>query len=188
VPRVIAGTAGGRRLRTPPGGATRPTSDRVKEALFSALGDLAGVVVLDLFAGSGALAVEALSRGAARAVLVEADRRAEAVARANLDLAGVADRALVVGGSAEAFCRRPAGGPFDLVLLDPPYRTGVDVVESLLAALAGAGALVPGGRIVLERDRRATEPPPAGPHHERDRTYGDTVLRHLRVPDEWPAP
>jgi 16S rRNA (guanine966-N2)-methyltransferase len=179
VPRVIAGTAGGRPLKAPPGAGTRPTADRVKEALFSSLGDLDGAVVLDLFGGSGALGIEALSRGADRAVLVEQDRRAVAVIRANLATTGTADRARVVAGAAERFCANPVGGPFDVVLLDPPYRVDVDAVGRLLAALGAAGALAAGARIVLERDRRTPEPPPAGTRLLADRAYGDTLLRHL---------
>lgn len=179
MPRVIAGSAGGRRLKAPPGQSTRPTADRVKEALFSSLGDLGGLRVLDLYAGSGALAIEALSRGAASAVVVEQDRRALAVIRENLASAGVAAAATVVGSSVAAFCARPSGGPFDVVLADPPYRIGAEALAGDLAALAGAGALAPGARIVLERDRRHPEPPPAGLRHDSDRSYGDTLLRYL---------
>jgi 16S rRNA (guanine966-N2)-methyltransferase len=106
-------------------------------------------------------------------------RRTLAVLRANLATAGVAGSAVVVGTTVSAFCADPRGGPFDLVLADPPYRAPHGAVAAELAALAGAGAIVPGGRIVLERDRRADEPPPAGFDHVRDRRYGDTVLRHL---------
>ncbi len=177
MPRVIAGTAGGRRLKAPPGDGTRPTSDRVKEALFSSLGDLTGLVVLDLYAGSGGLAVEALSRGAQRAVLVEQDRRAASVIRENLDTAGVADRARLVVSPVARFCDMPSGGPFDLVIADPPYKVTIGDLVTQLEVLVDAHALRTGARVVLERDRRTPEPLPRMLIHDRDRAYGDTLLR-----------
>lgn len=180
--RVIAGTARGRRLAAPEGRGTRPTSDRVKEALFSALGPLHGAVVLDLYAGSGALAIEALSRGAARAVCVEHDPKALGVIQRNLDTAGLAGKAVVVRADATRFCRLPQGGPFDLVLLDPPYDTPQDALYARLEELRAAGALAEEAYVVLERDRRAADPdPPAWLARERARTYGDTVLRAFRA-------
>lgn len=177
--RVIAGTAGGRRLRVPRGRRVRPTADRVKEALFSSLGSLEGAVVLDLFAGTGGLGIEALSRGAARAVLVESDARTAQVVRTNLDIAGVTDRAQVVVGSAESFARSPAGGPFDLVLLDPPYATAAADVEAVVTDLVRAGAVAVGATVVLERDRHGQAGMLGVLAHIRDRTYGETLLRYF---------
>jgi 16S rRNA (guanine966-N2)-methyltransferase len=199
--RVIAGTFGGRRLKTPPGSATRPTSDRVREALFSSLaGQLEGARVADLFAGSGALGIEALSRGAATAALIEPDRRAAAVIRANLAALGLGpETATVHEMSAEAFSRQPAGGPFDVVLLDSPYAVTLATLYRLLAALQAAGSVAAPAVVVVERDRRDAdlniEPPPFL-SRLKQRTYGDTVLLYLhtgdhlddQVHDKEPAP
>ena len=202
--RVIAGSARGRPLDAPRGRAVRPTSDRVREALFSALSDdVPGAAVLDLFAGSGALAIEALSRGADLAVLIESDPTALNTIRANLKRAGVADRAKVIRADALAWTpawttdltadrpRRPDAGtptPFDVVLVDPPYALPLPRVLKALERLAEAGVLVPGARVVVERDRRDPDldRPLPGPRLllDRDRTYGDTVLRWLRVQEE----
>jgi 16S rRNA (guanine(966)-N(2))-methyltransferase RsmD len=176
--RVIAGTAGGRKLVAPKGGA-RPTQDRVKEALFSSLGDLVlDATVLDLYAGSGALAIEALSRGAARAVLVDPDRAAVTAIRANLDTAGFTSRATVSQRASVAYAKAGApGGPFDLVLLDPPYDVPAAEVAGVLAELAAAGAVEAGATVVIERatggDPIAL---PGGWDVRRERTYGDTLL------------
>lgn len=176
--RVIAGTAGGRKLVAPKGGA-RPTQDRVKEALFSSLGDrVLDANVLDLYAGSGALAIEALSRGAARAVLVDDDRAAVTAIRANLATVGFEGRATVSARSADTFARAGApGGPFDLVLLDPPYDVPSAAVGAVLAVLADAGAVVPGATVVIER-ATGSDPValPPGWDVRRERTYGDTLL------------
>lgn len=175
--RVIAGAAGGRRLEAPKGPGTRPTSDRVREALFSALAPwLAGARVLDLYAGSGALGIEALSRGAASAVLVERDRRAAAVISRNLERSRLEGGVVRVVDVAR-YCRDPADGPFDLVLADPPYDTPSDEVAGHIAALVGAGALAPGATLIVER--RAGDPgveAPPGVTWARERAYGDTVL------------
>lgn len=174
--RVIAGSLRGRRFGAPPGGATRPTPERVREALFSALGDIGGLVVLDLFAGSGALAIEALSRGAARAELVERDRRAASVIAANLTLLGLGDRAHLVAGDASRALEQAAarGALYDLVFIDPPYRRaeqlGPELAERLPALLA------PDGRVVCESDRRAPLELD-GLTLGFERRYGDTLLR-----------
>lgn len=173
--RVIAGEFGGRTLVAPRGRGTRPTSDRVREALFSILGDVAGVGVLDLFAGSGALAIEALSRGASRATLVDSSGAAIAAARRNLEALGL-----------EADVRRQAALPFlrnaavqqqhyDLVFVDPPYRHASGLSEELGAALEPV--LGPDARVVCESDRRT-------PLHLAlttlaqlaERVYGDTLI------------
>ncbi len=187
MPRIIAGAAGGRRLKAPPGQGTRPTSDRVKEALFSSLGDLTGLRVLDLYAGSGGLAIESLSRGAAAAVLVEQDRRTAQVITANLATADVTDRARLVVCPVAAFCDKPIGGPFDLVIADPPYAIPITTIAEELDSLARAGAVRTGTRIVLERDRRTPEPVPGLLEHDRDRAYGDTVLRFFTYRPSGPA-
>jgi 16S rRNA (guanine966-N2)-methyltransferase len=174
--RVVAGRFGGRRLQAPRGRDTRPTSDRVREALFAMLGPLEGERVLDLFAGSGALGIEALSRGAAAATLVERDARAIAVIRANLqalELAG--DEARVVHAAAHAALRDASarGDAYDLVLLDPPYRDAPALGRELSLALPAV--LAPDARVVAESDRRAPlalELPVV-----RERRYGDTLIR-----------
>jgi 16S rRNA (guanine966-N2)-methyltransferase len=174
--RVVAGRFGGRRLAAPPGASTRPTSDRVREALFSTLGDVGGARVLDLFAGSGALAIEALSRGAARALLVERDARAAAVARANLEALGIGpDEARVLRAPARAALRsaRERGDAYDLVFLDPPYRDAPELGGELAEALRPL--LSPGARVVAESDRRAPLELPLTLAHER--RYGDTLIR-----------
>jgi 16S rRNA (guanine966-N2)-methyltransferase len=175
--RVVAGRLGGRRLTAPPGEGTRPTSDRVREALFSALGPLDGERVLDLFAGSGALAIEALSRGAATAVLVERDARAIAAIRRNLGDLGV--------GDAEAVVRRrdvlkalrdarEAGETYDLVFIDPPYRLAAGLGPELAEALSWV--LAPDARVIGESDRRTPLDLP-GFTTTFERRYGDTLLR-----------
>jgi 16S rRNA (guanine966-N2)-methyltransferase len=188
--RVVAGRLGGRTLRAVPGDATRPTSDRVREALFSILGErVRDAAVLDLFAGTGALAIEGLSRGARSAVLVEQAPRAVAVIRANLEALGLTEVATVRRTKAEAYLRSAASsrasrasadGPFDLVFLDPPYAMPVGTLAGLLARLARE-ALAPGATVVVESPSRA-EPPPWPPplRAEGSRRYGDTTL-HLAV-------
>jgi 16S rRNA (guanine966-N2)-methyltransferase len=174
--RVVAGRFGGRRLRAPSGDGTRPTADRVREALFSMLGPLDGVAVLDLFAGSGALSIEALSRGAARALLVDRDPRAVAVARGNLEALGLAPpEAVVVRGTAAQALRtaRERGDKYGLVLLDPPYRDTASVVSELGELLPDV--LAAGARVVVESDRRAV--PELALPLDRERRYGDTIVR-----------
>jgi 16S rRNA (guanine966-N2)-methyltransferase len=146
---VVAGELGGRRLGVPPGRGTRPTADRVREALFSMLGDVAGLHVLDLFAGSGALGIEALSRGAASATFVESDARAAAVIRANLDELGTEGQ--VIRQDALAFLGS-SPGPFDLVFADPPYDSAPLLAKPLAERLPGV--LSEAARIVTESDKR----------------------------------
>jgi len=166
-------------LRAVPGDATRPTSDRVREALFSIVGDrVVGARVLDLFAGTGALAIEALSRGAASAVLVEQAPQAITVIRANLEALDLERVATVRRTRAEVYRRTQRDGPFDLVFLDPPYAIGVGMLAGLLARLE-RGALVPGALVAVESSSRAEPPPwPASLLPESPRRYGDTAL-HL---------
>lgn len=180
--RVIAGSAGGRKLVAPRGGA-RPTTDRLKEALFSSLGPrVLGASVLDLYAGSGALAIEALSRGAASAVLVDRDAAAETAIRANLQTTGFEDSARLQRSTVAAFASSGrsaavAEAPFDLVLLDPPYDVPGAEVADVLAALADRGLVAPGATVVVERPKSG-EPVslPEGWSIEKERVYGDTLL------------
>jgi 16S rRNA (guanine966-N2)-methyltransferase len=173
--RVIAGSLGGRRLRAPPGRLTRPTSDRVREAVFSMLGPLGGARVLDLFAGSGALGIEALSRGARSAVFVERDGGAVRVLEHNLAslelLAAVAEvrreEALAALRSA-----RERKETYDLVFIDPPYGQARDWGPELSAVLPPL--LAPGARAVVESDRRA--PLRLELEIERQKRYGDTSI------------
>ena len=174
----MAGTAGGRRLTVPPKG-TRPTSERVREALFSALEsifDLDGARVLDLYAGSGALGFEALSRGAAVVTFVESDRKAVEVLRGNaaaLRLAGAA----VLPGTVETVLAGPAGEGYDVILADPPYAVTNEQLAEVLRLLVAGGWLAADGLLVLERGKRDGEPDwPAGLRLSRSRKYGDTTL------------
>ncbi len=158
--RIIAGAWRGRTLAAPPGQSTRPTADRVRETLFSMLtsrlGGFEDVAVADLFAGSGALGFEALSRGAARATFVERDRAALDAIRANAEKLGAHDRVRVIGG--DGFKLAPAG-PFDLILADPPYTRGSG--DALVAAVAKAGWLAPGGWLAVETHKGdPTDPGP----------------------------
>jgi 16S rRNA (guanine966-N2)-methyltransferase len=185
--RVIAGSARGVRLRAP-GAGTRPLADRVKQTLFAILEpDLRGASVLDLFAGSGAAGIEALSRGAASAVFVEKDGAAARVIEANLQATGLAGPgARVVRGDVLAWIGRPplAGAPFDLVIVDPPYADS-DLLARTLAALGAVDApLVPSARVVAKHFWRDRPPDRIGLlASERDRRFGETALTFYR-PEE----
>lgn len=174
--RIIAGTARGRRLKVPPAG-TRPTSDRVREALFSSLAsvqDPAGTAVLDLYAGSGALGLEALSRGARRVVLVDSAAGAVSVLRHNVAAVGLPGAHVEKAVAADYLHR--AGERFDLVLMDPPYELATEDLESLLADLA-RHRLVGGAVLVVERPARARPPHwPEGFVPQWNRRFGDTEL------------
>ena len=164
----MAGSARGRRLTTPAGAATPPTADRVREATFNALGSLGvveGATVLDLFAGSGAMGIEALSRGAASATFVDRDPKALAAVRANLDATGLAGRATVVRAEAARWLTGAPG--VDLAVLDPPYATDDATWAALLAALDA-------GVAVLESDREVSLPEGWG--ILRSRSYGGSVV------------
>jgi 16S rRNA (guanine966-N2)-methyltransferase len=184
VTRIIAGVAGGRRLRVPPSGV-RPTGDRAREGLFNSLGtllDLDGAVVLDLYAGSGALGLEALSRGAAAVTFVESSPRVLTVLQANLAAVGLPG-ARVLRGSVPTVVAGPAPGAFDLVLADPPYATPAEEVLGVLRSLADGGWLAPGAVLVVERSSRETgwewPTPLTG---LRERRYGEAVLRYGSAP------
>jgi len=182
--RVIAGALRGRRFQAPPGRATRPTGDRVREALFDLLGPLPpGARVLDLFAGSGALGIEALSRGAGRATFVEHDRAARAALRVNLEALGLAGHATILRGGVQdgAWERR---GPYDRIFADPPYAAGW--ADRVLAA--AAPVLAPGGILALEH--AAADPPPGPPEGLalwKTRRYGSTVLSLYERGEEEPS-
>ncbi len=184
--RIIAGVAGGRRLRTPTGGATRPTTDRVREALFSALeselGSIEGCRFLDLYAGSGAIGLEARSRGASSVTLVEKDARTANVIRANVRGLGF-DGVNVVVSSVERLSSRPApDGPFDVAFLDPPYALAAPGIATALVDLLGAGWLSAGTLVVAERARRGTQWRwPDAVEALRARRYGETILWYGRV-------
>ena len=173
--RIVAGKFGGRRLSSPAGRATRPTADRVREALFSILGPLAGVRVLDLFAGSGALGIEALSRGAAGAVFVDSDPAAVAAIRRNLDALGL--ELPVRRRDALAYLRRAPDGLFDLVFLDPPYSSASELAGPLSELLPAVLSKAP--RIVSESDKRA--PLELTLPLIDERVYGDTRIAIHRV-------
>lgn len=153
--RVIAGALKGRRLQSPRWAGLRPTSDRLRETLFDVLGEgVVGAMVLDGFAGTGALGLEAISRGASTVVFVERDRRAAALIAANLDRCGVRGcGAILTGALPGAFARAAPGNRFDLILLDPPYAYSDAAVGAILSG--AAQRLAPGGRVVLERSRRS---------------------------------
>jgi len=182
--RIVAGVAGGRRLVVPPHG-TRPTSDRVREAVFSALAarrDLEGVRVLDLYAGSGALGLEALSRGAAHVQFVESDRRAAAVLRRNVGALGLSGTQ-VTTADVPAVLRGSPGQPYDLVLADPPYALDDDALGAVLSALASGGWLAPAALVVVERPAKAPAPAwPDGVAALTQRRYGDTSVYYGCAP------
>ena len=178
--RIIGGAAGGRRLATPRGAQTRPTSDRVREALFSAIessvGSLQGLRFLDLYAGSGAVGLEAWSRGAGIVTFVEHDKRTAAVIERNAADLGFAKANVVAGSVASALTRAPAA-PYDVVYVDPPYPLGEDELGKTLATLVAQDWLVPGAMVVVERSSRSPEPAwPAGLTAERSKKYGETTL------------
>ncbi len=183
--RITAGRYRGRVLRTPVGGTTRPTSERVREALANALvagGGLQGARVLDLYAGSGALGLELLSRGADSLVAVERDRAALAALRANVQALQAAD-VEVVGMDVAGYASSTAGRPVDFVVADPPYDLPTADLERIFAALAAAGHLHPGADLIIERNKRSGEmtwpDPLVG---VRTKRYGDTMLCYGRAP------
>ena len=172
--RITGGRFAGRRLVVPAGGV-RPTADRVRESLFARLGDLAGQRVLDLFAGSGALGFEALSRGAAAVLFGDRSQAALAAVRRNAAALGVEDAIELRRGEALALLRRLAGTPrFDLAFLDPPYAAGY--LDETLGALAAASLLAPDALVVAESDRRHPPGQVAGLAAIDERRYGDTLI------------
>ncbi|MDB4957840.1 MAG: rRNA ((966)-N(2))-methyltransferase [Myxococcales bacterium] len=173
--RIVGGSLGGRVLRTPAGADTRPTTDKVRQALFNILGSVEGIHVLDLFAGSGALGIEALSRGATHATFFDLAKPAISAVRANLRDLEIEDRATVVAGDSVALAARHAPrSPWGLVFVDPPYRS--DLATRAVLALPPQN-LAPGVVIVIEHDRRNVPPESLGSLVRTDqRRYGDSLV------------
>jgi 16S rRNA (guanine966-N2)-methyltransferase len=191
VARVIAGAAGGRRLAVPDGRGTRPTSDRAREGLFATIvsmtGSLAGARVLDLYAGSGAVGLEALSRGAEHVLLVESGSRAAGVIRDNIEAIGLAGAEVVTGRVERVLARGPARpgegrGRYDVVFADPPYALAADEVSGVLTLLL-RGWLAPQALVIVERATRSGPVSwPAGFVPDRARRYGEATFWYGRGP------
>jgi len=179
--RIIAGSARGLRLAPVPDG-TRPLADRAREGLFSSLGaEVDGAAVLDLYAGTGAVGIEALSRGAARAVFVDSSMEAVRTIRENLGRAKLSDRAHVHRRDIAKAVHADLGR-FDLVFLDPPYALAGDVLEAVLAALAGRGTVSEGGLVVLTREIKNSTPViPVNWRSDRRLSYGDAAVLVYRA-------
>jgi 16S rRNA (guanine966-N2)-methyltransferase len=185
VTRIIGGSAGGRRLRTPPGESTRPTSDRVREALFSALesqlGSLTGLRFLDLYAGSGAVGLEARSRGAGAITMVESDRRTARLVEANAASLGFDEVDVHAHPVARVLASSPAA-PYDVVFADPPYPLENAALEEALDLLVRHAWVAVGSLVVVERSTRTPEPAwPEGLVRLRGKEYGETVLWYVRA-------
>lgn len=183
--RIIAGTHGGRRLSAPAGAQTRPTSDRVREAFFSTLDtivDLSGTRFADLYAGSGAVGLEALSRGAGYALLIEADVKAARVIRDNIvTLRAGSSTRLVTGKVLPVVTTSPEGGPYDVVFADPPYAVTDAELTEVQSALIGHGWLTPDAVVVIERATRGGALTWVdGITSDRSRRYGETTLWYGR--------
>jgi 16S rRNA (guanine966-N2)-methyltransferase len=183
--RIIGGRVGGRRIATPRGESTRPTSDRVREALFSAVeswcGSLSGLRFLDLYAGSGAVGLEAWSRGAGVVTLVEHDRRTASMITANARDLGFTRADVVTAPVSRTLARSPAA-PYDVAFLDPPYASAESELAADLTALRDHDWLVPGAMVVVERGSRGDEPAwPDGFSNSWEKRYGDTVLWYVHA-------
>jgi 16S rRNA (guanine966-N2)-methyltransferase len=184
--RVIAGEAGGRRLAVPDGRNTRPTSDRAREGLFATIvsltGSLDGARVLDLYAGSGAVGLEALSRGAGHVLLVESGARAARVIRDNVEAIGLPGAEVVTDRVERVLARGPAE-KYDVVFADPPYALPGDEVSAMLQALETNGWLAPGALVIVERATRSGPVSwPAGLEPDRARRYGEATFWYARAP------
>ena len=180
--RIVAGKFRGRTLASPPDNSIRPTSDRVRESVFDILSsrlgpDLGGARVLDLFAGTGALGLEALSRGASYAMFVDSGIAARALIRDHIQIFGVAAASKLLKRDATSLGTIERFRPFDLVFLDPPYGKGLG--ERALASARDGGWLVAGALIVLEEKKGVALDLPEGFTLEDERVYGDTVVRFL---------
>ena len=178
--RIVGGVAGGRRIAVPAGSGTRPTADRVREALFSSLeaefGGFHGLAVLDLYAGSGAIGLEALSRGAEQVMLVEAERKAADVIAANVKAVDLPGATVLVRPVEKVASGDNSGKPFDLVFADPPYKLETLELQGILVALAGNGWLADDAVVVVERGKREPWEWPDGFAALRDRKYGEARL------------
>ncbi|MER6196685.1 16S rRNA (guanine(966)-N(2))-methyltransferase RsmD [Streptomyces sp. NPDC001586] len=183
--RVIAGSAGGRRLAVPPGTGTRPTSDRMREGLFSTWESLHGVEgarVLDLYGGSGAVGLEALSRGAAHTLLVEADAMAAKAIRDNIRTLGLPGAEFRAGKAEQIVAARAAGDPYDVVFLDPPYAVDSGDLREILLTLRSNGWLTDDALVTVERSTRSGAFPwPEGFEPLRSRKYGEGTLWYGRA-------
>ncbi|MBB1245922.1 16S rRNA (guanine(966)-N(2))-methyltransferase RsmD [Streptomyces durbertensis] len=189
MPRVIAGSAGGRRLAVPPGTGTRPTSDRAREGLFSSwearLGEWTGRRVLDLYAGSGAVGLEALSRGAAHALLVEADARAAKVVRENVRATALRGAEVRTAKAEQLLQGPPPDVPFDVVFLDPPYAVTDDRLREILITLRTEGWLSGAALATVERSTRGGAFRwPEGFEALRSRRYGEGTFWYGRAAEE----
>lgn len=177
--RITGGIGRGRKLRVPAGDKVRPTSDKVKQALFNILGErVSGAVFLDLFAGAGGIGLDALSRGAAQVVFVDGSRESLVVIKQNIEALDLADSAQVIAAQAESFLKRPSG-PYDIIFLDPPYKMEL---APLLGLIAQAGMLKPEGIVVAEHFKKRPSPERAGGlARYREAVYGDTVLAFYKA-------
>jgi 16S rRNA (guanine966-N2)-methyltransferase len=186
--RVIAGEAGGRRLAVPEGRNTRPTSDRAREGLFATIvsltGSLDGARVLDLYAGSGAVGLEALSRGAEHVLLVESGPRAARVIRDNIEAIGLPGAEVLTDRVERVLARGPASAEkYDVVFADPPYALAGDEVSAMLQTLSDHGWLAPGALVIVERATRSGPVSwPAGLEPDRARRYGEATFWYARAP------
>jgi 16S rRNA (guanine(966)-N(2))-methyltransferase RsmD len=172
--RVTGGTGRGQRLKVPTGSRVRPTSDKVKQALFNILGDrVIDASFLDLYAGAGGIGIEALSRGAGRVVFIDSSRESLTAIKSNIELTGFSDRAQVTASKVETFLKK-SSEQYDIVFLDPPYA---EDMQPLLELIAGSGIVKPGCVVIAEHFKKQPSPEKAGPLTlYREAKYGDTVL------------
>jgi 16S rRNA (guanine966-N2)-methyltransferase len=177
--RITGGIGKGRRLKVPKGSRVRPTSDKVKQALFNILGDqIDNAVFLDLFAGAGGIGIEALSRGAARVTFVDASRESLQSIKQNIEQMGFGERAEIVQAKAETFLKK-ASGPYDIVFLDPPYA---DELSPLLELIAGSGLVKQDAIVIAEHFKKQPSPEHAGLLTlYRQAKYGDTILAFYKL-------
>jgi 16S rRNA (guanine(966)-N(2))-methyltransferase RsmD len=177
--RVTGGIGRGRRLKVPSGSRVRPTSDKVKQALFNILGErVADALFLDLYTGAGGIGIEALSRGARKVVFVDSSRESLEVVKHNLEQTAFVDRSQTSLSRAETFLKRQSG-PYDIVFLDPPYA---EELQPLLELVAASGVVKPDGIVIAEHFRKQSSPANAGRLSlYREARYGDTVLAFYKI-------
>jgi 16S rRNA (guanine966-N2)-methyltransferase len=181
--RIVAGEAKNVRLKTP-GTGTRPMTDRVKEAVFSSLGDFSGLMVLDLYAGSGSLGLEALSRGAKMATFVESARDAILSLERNIEATSLGSRSEVIWADVAATLGRPSDERMDLIFVDPPYSMGKEEVLRALEAIVTGGWLSDDGKVVLHRPGKESQLSPFGLERVWERDYGQATVSVFRHEDE----